>query len=63
MLKKKKNKYRKPLNDITNLFVKSLIQSPDTPPSFSRLQSGSSCVSPAGNRGFDQEGTLQIVEV
>ncbi|KAI3780484.1 hypothetical protein L2E82_10465 [Cichorium intybus] len=42
--KKTKNKYRKPLNDITNLIVDSLIQSPPaTSASHPRFQSRSIC--------------------
>ncbi|KAI3515589.1 hypothetical protein L1887_14490 [Cichorium endivia] len=48
--KKTKNKYRKPLNDITNLIVDSLMQSPPaTSDSHPRLQSRSICRSTVGN--------------
>ncbi|CAH1423611.1 unnamed protein product [Lactuca virosa] len=41
--KKNKNKYRKPLTDITNLIADSLIQSPATSFSSPHLQSRSIC--------------------
>ncbi|KAI3780483.1 hypothetical protein L2E82_10464 [Cichorium intybus] len=48
--KKTKNTYRKPLNDITNLIVDSLIQSPPaTSASNPRLQTPSICRPTAGN--------------
>ncbi|KAI3765473.1 hypothetical protein L2E82_15508 [Cichorium intybus] len=49
-LKKKNKKYRKPLNDITNLIVDSSVQSPATSFSSPRLQSRSVCRRTAGNR-------------
>ncbi|KAI3499116.1 hypothetical protein L1887_34909 [Cichorium endivia] len=48
--KKNKKKYRKPLNDITNLIIDSSVQSPATTFSSPRLQSRSICRSTAGNR-------------
>ncbi|CAH1423613.1 unnamed protein product [Lactuca virosa] len=48
--KKNKNKYRKPLTDITNLIVDSFIQSPATSFSSLHLQSRSICRSTTSNR-------------
>ncbi|KAI3499117.1 hypothetical protein L1887_34910 [Cichorium endivia] len=47
-LKKKKNTYRKPLNDITNLIVDSLVKSQGTSFLSPHLQSRSICRSTAG---------------